>query len=276
MITLDQAYHTERVILEAIATFSDHGDYLVYRSTEFPSYYAGNGLRLLAGERSLTEWEEVFNSHFDPAATVHKTFTFEEHSQFRRLVEEAREKEYHIERDVWMSCEAAPKVREVPKGYNLVHITTEKQWGKLAAFLLDSYKEYNWYDPNYKGPDRLYEKMRAAADRLDVRWYALENASGEFASKAGYFVTGNVARLQDVATRISERRKGLCSVLLSHILRMAFERKVDAVVLTTDADYHAMSLYEKLRFKSLGHTIELMNYPKFETGSAARDVNAPE
>lgn len=258
---LSQALRTERAISEIVSAYTDHDGYSLYRSEQFPTFYGGNGLELTKAGKSLVEWESITESHFDPSRFVHKTFTFADDPAFGPLIGEADKAGYNIERNVWMSCMTPPKTRILPAGYSIVKVESDSDWMRFAQLLLESYKEYDWYDPKAKGPDRLYEKLRVVAERLNVEWFVVQASEGHYVAKAGIFTINSIARLQDVATLIEYRRQGLAAVLLSYIIHRAFEQGVSGVVLTTDSDYHAVGLYDKLGFSPLGYTVQMMKYP---------------
>ena len=87
---------TEHRLLEPICEFQKKGGYTVFKSETFPNFWGGNGLRLTSSEnRSLDDWENIFNEHFDSNVFRHKTFSFDEKDEFQHLKEQARSKNYN-------------------------------------------------------------------------------------------------------------------------------------------------------------------------------------
>ena len=89
---------TEHRLLEPICEFQKRDGYTVFKSETFPNFWGGNGLRLISSEnRSLDDWENTFNDHFDSNVFRHKTFFFDEKDEFEHLKEQATSKNYKIE-----------------------------------------------------------------------------------------------------------------------------------------------------------------------------------
>lgn len=255
---------TEMRLLEPICEFIEIEGGSLFRSSRFRNYYGGNGITLHDPlGRSLVEWEEVFAGFFDPSLYEHTTFLFPREERFGRLIDEARAAGYHVSFDTYMFVDNTDLCRPIPPELELHRVQSEREWEKLAEFRSASYEGGDWYDPEYDGPDRLFEKTRFTSEQVGIDWFYLAGrGEEEMLASLGLFTHNGICRLQDVETAEAHRRKGLASVLVS----AAIDRAINVlgtrgVALCADSDYHAVDLYHKLGFVDVGDAVTLMKYP---------------
>gem|GEM_PF-1568757 len=261
---IDIIFSTEMRLLEPICTFQRLDGYNVYRSDRFPSYYGGNGIQIGdPGAGSLREWEEIFRSHFEPGRFEHTTFTFPLRDRFLPLMEQARSAGYHVETDAYMFADSTDCCHPLPEGVEIRRIETEEDWEDLARFEEATYVDGDWYDPDYTGPDRLFEKKRFTSEAIGIDWFGLVRPGGrELLARLGIFQHNGICRLQDVETAEEHRRRGLAGALVSFAIEHAITTLGTAgLALSADLDYHAIDLYRNLGFREVGEYVEMMNYP---------------
>lgn len=256
---------TEMRLLEPICSFSEQDGYSVYRSEQFPNYYGGNGITIhQPGDRSLAEWESIFCGYFDPERFCHTTFTFAAARAFEPIIQQAIEAEYNmVERTAYMFVDHAADAVPIPEEYVVRRVASEDDWEGMHEVNNESYREGDYYDPNYTGPDRLFEKKRFTSEKIGIEWFYISpRDSQEMLATLGIFQHNGICRLQEVETRKQYRRRGLASALVSFAIRRAIDTLgTEGLALCADTDYHAIELYRRLGFVEVGETVMLMKYP---------------
>ena len=252
---------TEHRLLEPICEFQKRDGYTVFKSETFPNFWGGNGLRLFNSEnRSLDDWENTFNEHFDPNVFRHKTFSFDEKDEFEHLKEQARSKNYKVEITTSMVATDDRLSRPLLEDFEIHRVTTESDWNRLRIFYDDTSKDEDWYEESV-GTRELFDKNRKTSDAVGIDWfYVSQSGCNDILAKAGIFKCGDICRLQDVMTAKPWRRKKLASMLVSFLIRRALEDTKGLACLAV-ADYYAIDLYRKLGFQECGNSVCLMEYP---------------
>ena len=135
--------------------------------------------------------------------------------------------------------------------YDIRKVETEPAWQSLADFDEASSKDEPWYTEEIF--QELFAKTRHVSEAIGIEWFCLHDPdSTKIIAKAGVFTHNGIGRLQEVATAITHRRKGLASIV-SYIARYAFtELAVGGVAICADQDYVALNLYRKLGAKDIG------------------------
>jgi len=254
---------TEMRLLEPICAFTDKGDYSIYKSEKFPTYYGGNGVDIhTPGDRSLKEWEDIFHEHFDPARYEHTTFTFPKEEEYDRLMSEAALARYNVEVTSYMFVDATDHCHALPEEWEIHTIATEEDWQRFGEFSFEDAADYDWYDPNASG-NSLFDKTRFTSEVVGIEWfYITRRGEKEMLSSLGIFKHNGICRLQDVRTGRRHRRQGLATYLVSFAIDRAINTFGAAgLALCADRDYYAIDLYRKLGFVEKGDAVCLMKYP---------------
>lgn len=255
---------TEWRLLEAICAFSNHDGYNVYRSDRFRNYYGGNGIEILDPRgRSLAEWEGIFHGHFEPELFVHTTFIYPMQESCEYLTGQARDADYHAELYSFMFVADTSRCRALPDNLEIRKIETEEDWAMLLEFEGATYVDGDWYDPEYTGPDRLFEKTRFTSEAVGIDWfYIARKGKREILSKLGIFQHNGISRLQDVETARDHQRRGLATYLVGFAIDHAITTlRTHGLAVCADMEYYAFDLYRKLGFQPAGNYVELMKYP---------------
>jgi ribosomal protein S18 acetylase RimI-like enzyme len=255
---------TELRLLEPICIFESFPGYLVFRSDRFRNYYGGNGIEIVdpAG-RSLAQWEEITRRHFEPELFEHTTYIFADRPEFARILAEAEIAGYDIERDAYMFVDTTAHCGTLPEDFEIRKVDWDEDWDLVAEYEEAGYVGADWYDPARKGPNRLLEKTRFTSEAVGIEWiYLARRGERKILSKLGLFIHNGIGRLQDVSTAEDERRKGYAGMLVSFAVRRAIETLgARGVALAADREYHAITLYEKLGFGTVGAGVTMMKYP---------------
>lgn len=262
-----RALATDLRLLEPICEFISREDHFVYRSSMFPTFYAGNGIELLQpGARGLFGWEELFHAEFPRDRFGHETFTLRHQPEAESLLGAARAAGYHVDDEHYMALTARPQPRNrdtsVDDSPSVHRVRGDADWGRMEAFHRVTSRGEDWFRSE-AASDPLVEKTRYVSDAIDLEWYLLVAEGQEMPlARAGIFFHQGVGRLQDVETHPEHLRCGYATRLLESMLERAFDEvKVAAVCLCADDEPPALALYDSLGFTPLGRHVTLMRYP---------------
>jgi len=218
-------------------------------------------LRLVSSEnRSLDDWENTFDEHFDSNVFRHKTFSFDEKDEFEPLKEQAAKKNYKIEVTTSMVVTDDHQCEPLSSNFEIHPVATEDDWSRLRVFYDETSKDEDWYEASV-GTRELFDKIRHTSDAIGIDWfYISQSGCSEILAKAGIFRRGDICRLQDVMTAKTWRRQKLASMLVSFLIKRALEH-TKGLACVADVDYIAVDLYRKLGFQECGNSVCLMKYP---------------
>ena len=263
---------TELRLLEPICEVVECIDHTIYRSELFPSFYYGNIFSIKDNfGKSITEWETQFHSEFPRPRYLHETFLTRYTKEVDPLIQDAKLAGYNVDFEQYM---AITKKNYKPNHHlegllnnklSILKVEDDSHWEMFTRFHHATASEEDWYDNNDKKENNhLIDKTRFVADAIGVEWYLIVESGNEMPiARAGVFYHNNLARLQDIETLGSHRRKGYASSLIQFILRNSFERaNVDAVCLCADESPPALELYKHLGFEAHTRNVCLMRYPK--------------
>lgn len=86
---------------------------------------------------------------------------------------------------------------------------------------------------------------------------------GKLVGDLGIFAENGLARFQNVGTHPDFRRQGICTSLMYHTGKMAFEKmNVSQLVIVADPFYHAKQIYESVGFQTTETSVGLCKYNK--------------
>jgi len=238
-VTRQLVQETEHRLLEPICEFQKRDGYTVFKSVKFANYWGGNGLRLISSEnRSLDDWENTFNEHFDSNIFGHKTFSFDEKDEFVHLQDQAARKNYHVEVTTSMVVTDDRQTELLSADFEIHPVVSKEDWNRLRIFYDETSKDEDWYDASV-GTRELFDKVRHTSDAIGIDWfYISQSGSNDILAKAGIFKCGKICRLQDVMTAKAWRRQKLASMLISFLIRRAL-KDTKGLACVAVADYFA-------------------------------------
>lgn len=255
---------TERHILEQAGETVDHGDYVVLRSASHPGWYQANMIELRSGQRSLSEWVDVFRAHFDEATYGHVTIFVPDVRAFAPLLSELDGQDgWHVQRITYMLASSTRRAPAVPDGLVVRPVESEQDWCDLIEFAIEESRGEPWFTSESEVRRHL-ETKRWLSERIDIQWLRLMRADDrEILSRLGIFDHAGVSRLQAVGTAGAHRRQGLASALLGHAIRLAIdERRTAGLGLGVETGTSAHRLYASLGFEPVGDECWIMRYPR--------------
>jgi ribosomal protein S18 acetylase RimI-like enzyme len=252
------------------------GNYLLVRTPTQPNYFWGNYLiyaRAPRGEQ-LSDWEITFGREFSgqPLST-HRSFTWDANGMADPLapgeIEAFRELGYEYDISVVLT---ASRVSEPPHPNSQVgyrRLLREDDWQQMLDLQLQNRSEQF-----AEAPYREFLRARVAAWRELVNagagvWLGAFDAD-RLVADAGLFWEGKLGRFQNVETRESYRRRGICGTLVHRLSEYGFaEAGLTHLVMLADEDYHAARIYESLGFERTERVGSLCSYDRDHWNSRA-------
>ncbi len=257
---------TELVILESICEVKEYREFTVYKSDLFPTFYGGNQIFVKEiSSKSLSDWETIFDTHFEQNIFKHKTFNFVSTVGHPDMIREAKIRGYDYGYCSYMSTDAL-QLFKVPKDIEIVRILgsegtadfkrSQKEWTQYKKFLQKcNDQEWFWKEG--------FRKQKYITSSLNIEWFVLrKKKSKKILASLGVFKHKNMARLQDVMTHPKHRQKGYASLMVRYIINYALNTlKSEKIIVQCDSLNHAHHLYEKCGFKTEFELLEMMKYP---------------
>ena len=251
------ALTTELALAATRGRITDRGNYLVVETPDDPGYYYGNLLVLPAPPQvgEVAYWTRKFADEFaGNAAIKHVTLCWDGITGDAGAEDELAGAGFSIDRyqtmvadDVDLAAATLP-VRELVA--DELPLTADLGWA-----MGDRHDE----------PYRQFLHRRAAWHRdLVARGSAQFFGAfdkGTLVASLGIVCVDNVGRYQDVQTHADYRRRGLARSLLGSAARAAFERGVERVVIVTEPESDAASVYARAGFHIVERTASACRYP---------------
>jgi GNAT superfamily N-acetyltransferase len=236
------------------------GDHLVVSCSGNPTHWWGNFLAYddppSPGDRE--RWEATFDAAFaDVPATRHRAFTWDRTDGDEGAAAEFVARGYRLERTVGLAA-APAELRPHPRANRDVEIRAldpggdEELWEGVVALLTVD------HDPAEEPMERYVPFTRRRLGELRTlfaegrgAWYvALDRTDRAVAGGCGVVATGGRGRFQIVQVASGHRRRGIASRLVVDAAADAARRHALAqLVISADADYHALAIYESLGFR---------------------------
>jgi len=267
---LERAQNTERYIIRSAGTTIDFGDYVVTRSPQYPRWYQANMMELRASRgRSLSEWERLFHKHFDRISYNHLMLYIPVRTEFEALYDEINElvstdkrgmPPLLVDRIAWMFARN-PRSILLPNGMEVHQLESEEDYQDLIDFGIEEASEAPWFT-NRDDVRAFIESRREVTDRIGVRWYRLSyHGERRILARLGMFEHDGICRLQSMGTLKAYRRRGLGSVLVNYAIGEALRLGSVGLVLSTEAESAAQSMYKNAGFREVGTDLWVMRYP---------------
>ena len=235
---------TDALVMSGLSTFEDRGDHIVQTTPDEPDFWFGNCVILKDDRTTLQKAETLFSIAHPKAQHVCLQWDGVEPnvSRFEGLG-------YDIERDDVLTLRHANRAPELPAGLSLRPPQSDEDWRSLVDLGLEVAVE-DGHDPVLHAEYlvKRYANRRVQVSRGLGQWFALW-AGDVPVSSMGVLLNRELIRFQDVQTRASYRRRGLCAALLGHVGGWAFGKAPDATaVIVAEADGDAGRIYRRAGF----------------------------
>jgi ribosomal protein S18 acetylase RimI-like enzyme len=240
---------------------TDHGDHLVVRTPDNPSFYWGNFLAFPAPLRpgDAQRWQALFARHHPGAR--HRAYAVDDPSG--TVGDPAEVAALGVETSV-MAVLTAPAPLPRPKSGarpDIRPVRSDADWQQLLDVRLSCEDEI----PDADHADFLTRQL-AEARRLSESgvgtWFGAVVDDRIVATLGIFCDGGGVARYQNVETDPAYRRRGLARALLIHASEHAARQlAAHTVVIVAEYGYHAVDLYRSVGFGDTEKQVQLTHAP---------------
>lgn len=254
------AYRTELSFARFDGIVEEREGYVVAKAPRNPGFYWGNFVLFAQAptEDDVARWPAVFAREFagDPRIT-HVTLAWDAPDGARGAAERFVAAGYELVDDLVMTIGAPPATSRSCVGLEIRPLAGDADWQAMGQLnrACDALEQ--------EGPEGAGEAYRAFKQGLRERYRCMVEhgrgvwlggfLDGRLAGQLGLFrapdAAGDLARFQCVETHPDMRRRGVCSALVAHAVRLGLtELGAQRLVIVARDDYHARDIYRSIGF----------------------------
>lgn len=252
----------------------DREAFLLVRTPAQPAYFWGNYLIYPEAPtiEQLPAWEEAFHREFSgqPLST-HRSFTWDakgmENPLAPRDIEAFAERGYEYDVSVVLAAEHVNGPRHPNVAVEYRPLIRQDDWEQMLDLQLECREEEFAAEPYREFLSQRVGAWRRLVDAGSGVWFGAFD-SGQLVADAGLFWEGTLGRFQNVETRWSHRRRGICGTLVHQLSQYGLGPVgLIRLVMQADEDYHAARIYESLGFQRAERIGGLCAYDRNQWGT---------
>lgn len=232
-----------------------HPNGVVMRTRSEPTYWSGNLLIKTDGRIDAVNDIAFFRDQF-PQST-HVKILWDTPCPSPEDIRSHFSGEFEVDAFDVLTLQGAGLAPKVPDGITIRELSGDADWMVSHALSTEVALEDD-YDIAIHAPflKRRYETQRAQVAGGLGAWFGAFDGD-LIVAHMGLFHDDTVARFQDVETRSSHRRRGICAGLLSYVSEWAKTRAPNAMqVIVAEADSDAGRLYRRHGFTQTERLVE--------------------
>ncbi len=254
------AYRTDLIFPKFDGIILDRESYLVILSPSNPTFYWGNFLLFQnpPGKDDLGNWKAIFareiGSRINPE---HFAFGWDSPEGYIGQVQPFLEDGFNLNRSVVLTTRQVVQPPNFNRDVIIRPITADWEWEQALQNQIEcrpsgfSSQGYQVFKQNQM---IRYRRMTG----LGLGFWFGAFLHEHLVADLGLFVSGKIARFQQVETHPEFRRRGICGALVYQASCYAFDRmNVDTLVMVADEEYHAARIYESIGFIPGEHQVGL-------------------
>jgi len=262
------AARTDLAVLGPAARIEDHGDHLVARCPDNPGFIWGNYLLFAEPPRpgDLPRWCRLYDEAFgSTAGIINRTFLWDRTDGEVGAADEFVAAGFKLERTSVLTCRRPVRPDKWNRDIEIRPVAGDAEYAACVDMQVDS-REPVFSEASY----RNFRRARMAAYRAMVEagcgtWYGAF-FEGRLVGDLGLFHGDRLGRYQFVTTAPDFRRRYVCSTLLFTTAAAAFASgQADVLVIASDPEYHATTIYESVGF----------GFAEWQAGLTARRSDEP-
>lgn len=233
-----------------------HPNGIVMRTPTEPTYWSGNVLIKTDGEIDADNDIAFFRAQFPQSA--HVKILWDTPCPAPEDIRPHFSDDFEVAAFDVLTLQGFGKAMNVPDGITIRQLSHDIDWAASHALSTEVALEDD-YDVAVHAPflKRRYETQRAQVRAGLGAWFGAFDAD-LIVAHMGLFHDGTVARFQDVETRASHRRRGICAALLAYVSDWGKHQAPSAVqVIVAEADSDAGRLYRRHGFAQTERLVEV-------------------
>ncbi len=255
MRELALGWATDLAVLEhSGSSVEDHGDHLIVRTPDNPTFHWGNCILVTDPEAVEGPWKwcETFDRAFPSA-----TWTAVGLPRMPRDEAAWSAAGLGLELDDVLSTGTLPRQTPLPAPYSVRQLESDEDWEQVVALGLAENERTGPY-PRSSHETFLRARRRTDAALVERGLAAFFGAfaDGTLAASLGIVACGTTARYQNVGTDEPHRRRGLASHLLGVAGVWAADRGCDRWVIVTESTNPAGRIYRAVGFEPDTPTVQ--------------------
>lgn len=247
MRELPLGWATDIAVLEhGGSTVEDHGDHLVVRTPDIPTYHWGNCLLVTDPDTDgdAERWVKAFQSAFPSATWVAIGLT-----TMPGDVTAWAEQSLELELNDVLATGTLPHEAPLPAEYAVRRLIGD-DWEQVVELdLAENERTGEWEPASYEPFTRARMHSQRAMSERDIAAFFGAFADDVLVANLGVVRCGTAARYQNVGTDARHRRRGLASHLLGVAARWAADQGCHHWVIVTEAANPAGRVYRKAGFE---------------------------
>lgn len=238
---------SELLTLSGVSHLEPGEGYVVQRTPSEPDFWFGNQLILPDAQRTPSETFALFETHFPDAS--HRAVVWDNPDMKRDDISDFEALGAKIEAVDALSLQGPLRQVPTPAGISLRALEQEADWAQALELAVEIGIEEGYDLPTHEPylAGRIANRRASIARGLG-QWFGAFDGD-VLVAQMGMFHDVQVARYQAVETRMSHRKRGICSALLRHAALWAVDRAPDVqVVIVAEEGSAAGRLYRSMGF----------------------------
>jgi putative acetyltransferase len=230
-----------------------HDDCIVVRTPHNPGFYFGNFLLFPEPPEDIEACCARFEQAFSPE-TKHRCFQWSGEPLSEVASARAKALGFSPETSVSLALDS-PDQLPPPRDHDwhIRPLDPKREFERFEALNIRSDPADSTGPASYRlFKQRIRDTIRQWMQRGRATWWGVFEGDAHVA-QCGFAVLGDLGRFQAVETHPTYQRRGICSTLIAHVARHAFETHgVRRVLLAADGIGPAVGLYRRLGFEEDG------------------------
>lgn len=247
------ALQTDQIAMRGRSSFEDKGSYVVQRTPGEPAFWFGNQL-IFREMRPKEEMLAAFSAEFPTAK--HVTLSFDQ-PNIKAPTWAGDAPAFEVDTCDTLALDGPISGPDLPEGLRLRRIVSDRDWADVVSLQTEVGIEQGYDGPSHA----LFVAARFAAIRTKSEvgqgtvWFGVYDGD-LLVADMGLVWTERLARYQNVETRQSYRKRGICAALMIAVHRLGVQQAPEArFVIVADTDEPPGRVYRRAGFALVETTL---------------------
>jgi ribosomal protein S18 acetylase RimI-like enzyme len=243
----------------------DRGDVLQVRTPDNWGYHHGNYLFLPAAPRSgdeLAHWVRRFRELFAGDPVEHVCLRWDRGLLEDSVRQAAIAQGFVPDDNVEMHLDPARLSEVPPSAVTVRALDLEREWAQFERLNreADVLELAGVHRPYHQFKERWRARWRELVAQGHAAWFGAF-LDGELVGQCGLVTVDGLGGFESVETHPDHRRKGVCSALMSAVVRATAPAHPEGFVLAAELGGPAVGLYRRLGFRDADRHESLVIHP---------------